>query len=402
MKAYRFLPLLALLLLCPGSEALSRSNFPRPAQLSNHSFCGAYPGRIKDEIHKARALRQLIEPNLSRMALRSRVAAARDVGNVSIIEDDGTIVSQANPFDLASTNLRMVPSGATTFSLSVQPGSLNQDLGTKLSLSDDDYSQITFPTGFHFPFLGASYGSVFINSDGNVTFTQGDDAHTDRDLGRFNGGPPRIATLFDDLDPTLGDGGVYYNALADRFLITWNRVREFGGTQPNTVQLALYSDGSFELTYGSITASSLIVGWSAGQGLQTVNLIDLSKSSGTLPSGPVAEHFSTTTEIDFTSLAKAFYLTHPDNFEQLAIYTNFPYAIGQDTFAFEAGVKNDIQGINLETFDYSQEFGSAGRLQSFLAMNQLAAFPADPDTIAVRTYSTVAVMAHETAHRWLA
>ena len=43
-----------------------------------------------------------------------------------------------------------------------------------------------------------------------------------------------------------------------------------------------------------------------------------------------------------------------------------------------------------------------GRLQSFLALNQLAAFPDNPDEIAVRTYSTVAVLAHETAHRWLA
>ena len=402
MKKSLYVSVLILALAFFPVEGLSRTTSPRPSQLSNHSFCGAYPGRIFDELRKAKVVHQLVELRRSQLALRTNRVATGDVGNIAVIEDDGTIVSQANPFDLTGTNLRMTPNGTGAYALSTQPGSINQDLGTKLSLTDDDFREIAFPTGFKFPFFGTNYSSVFINSDGNITFTQGDSAHTDRDLGRFNGGVPRIAAIFDDLDPTLGDGGVYYNSLPDRFLITWDLVREYQGTLSNTVQLALFADGSFELTYGSVGATSLIVGWTAGHNLQTVNLNDLSKSSGALPSGPVAENFSDQTNIDFTTLALKFYQTHPDDFDQLAIYTNFPYAIGADTFAFEFTVKNDISGINVDTFDFSQEFGSAGKLQSILALNQLSAFPDNPDEIAVRTYSTVAVLAHETAHRWLA
>ena len=393
---------LILLLACFPVEGRSSSTSPRPSRLSNHPFCGAYPGRIFDELHKAKAVRQLIELRRSPLALSANSVATGDVGNIAVIEDDGTIASQANPFDLSGTNLRVTPNGSGAYALSTQPGSINQKLGTKLALTDDDFREIAFSTGFKFPFLGTNYSSVFINSDGNITFTQGDSAHTDRDLTRFNGGVPRIAVLFDDLDPTLQDGGIYYNVLPDRFLITWNLIREFEGILPNTVQLALFPDGSFEITYGSVGANSLIVGWTAGQNLQTINLRDLSKSSGGLPSGPIAENFSDQTSIDYAALARRFYQTHPDDYDQLAFYTNFPYDIGADTFAFEATVKNDINGINVDIFDFSQEFGSAGRLQSFLSLNQLAAFPDNPDEVAVRTYSTVAVLAHETAHRWLA
>ena len=217
-KVFVYFPVLILLLACFPAEGLSRSTSPRPSRLSNHPFCGAYPGRIFDELRKAKAVRQLVELRRSPLALRANSVATGDVGNIAVIEDDGTIVSQANPFDLAGTNLRMTPNGPGAYALSTQPGSINQTLGTKLALTDDDFREIAFPTGFQFPFLGTNYSSVFINSDGNITFTQGDSAHTDRDLSRFNGGVPRIAALFDDLDPTLGDGGVYYNILPDRFL----------------------------------------------------------------------------------------------------------------------------------------------------------------------------------------
>jgi hypothetical protein len=203
------------------------------------------------------------------------------------------------------------------------------------------------------------------------------------------------------MDPTLADGGIYYNALSDRFLITWSRVREFEGTTPNTAQLALFADGSMELTYGAVTSSTFIVGWSPGQGLHSPTLIDVSTSAGILPSGPVAENYSSDTNINFPAAAAKFYQTHSDDYDQLAIYTNFPYSLGGDAFAYEVTIKNDIQGINADIYDYSAQFGSAGQLQSYLALNQMSVFPDNPDTIAVRTYSTVAVLAHETAHRWL-
>ncbi|PYV39691.1 MAG: hypothetical protein DMG06_22440 [Acidobacteria bacterium] len=296
----------------------------------------------------------------------------------------------------------MAPSGSGAYTFSRQAGAINQNFGTKLPLTDDDFRQIAFQGNFRFPFFGASYSSVFISSDGNITFTEGDAAHTDRDLTRLNGGAPRIAPLLNDFDPTQGQGGVFYNQLSDRFLVTWKLIQEFGGSLPSTAQLALFPDGSFEFTYSVVGSSTGVVGWSNGADQHDIDLVDFSTLGTSSLSGPVGEKFAKQTDIDFTALAKRFYQSHADDYDQLAIFTNFSYAIGGETFAYEATIKNDIQGINQDTFDFSQDFGSNGRLQSFLAMNQLSEFPDNPDATAVRTYSSVEVLAHETGHRWLA
>lgn len=168
MKKCLCLLTLFLLFTCWYTEGLSRSELPRPSAASNHSFCGTYPGRVYDELRKAKELRLLMEGKRYRPALSARSSVTGDIGNIAVIEDDGSIVSPANPFDLAGQVLKAIPSGAGTYTLSRQTGNVNQNLGTRLPLTDDD--SISFPVGFQFPFFGTRYGSVFINSDGNITF----------------------------------------------------------------------------------------------------------------------------------------------------------------------------------------------------------------------------------------
>ena len=54
-----------------------------------------------------------------------------------------------------------------------------------------------------------------MNSDGNITFREGDNASTDRSVGPLLTGPPRVAPFLADLDPSAG-GGVFVNAAAIR------------------------------------------------------------------------------------------------------------------------------------------------------------------------------------------
>ena len=104
-----------------------------------------------------------------------------------------------------------------------------------------------------------------------------------------------------------------------------------------------------------------------GRNSQTLSLVDLSASSGILFSGPKAERFARTTELDLPALATRFYQTHGDEYDQLVMFTNFSFDL-EGAFAFELNIKNEIRGIGLEQFDFASEFGSNGRLQSFLAM----------------------------------
>jgi hypothetical protein len=266
-----------------------------------HPFCGTYPGRIKDELQKAKDLRLLIEARKKKLGLARTIGISRDVGQIAVIEDDGSIILLNNTFDLSNTLLRFTPAGSGAYTIGRQSGSLNPDFGTRIALADDAYQQIAFQ-GFQFPFFGSNYSSVFVNSDGNLTFAEGDDAITDRGITRFNSGPPRIGGFFADLNPEQSAGGIYYNRLSDRLLITWNRIREWGGSHEGSFQIALFPDGSFELTYGTVNISSGIVGWTGGRDAQTITIVDLSGASGTL-SGPQAERFSETNqnEVEITA-----------------------------------------------------------------------------------------------------
>ena len=59
------------------------------------------------------------------------------------------------------------------------------------------------PLGFAFPYQGQNWTSVFVNSNGNLTFGA---ASTDfsETVPEFLAGPPRIAPLWDDLDASDG------------------------------------------------------------------------------------------------------------------------------------------------------------------------------------------------------
>ena len=112
MRSLLYLPPLFLLVFGFSGENLSRSNISSPSPGSKHSFCGTYPGRVYDELQKAMELRQLIEARKSQFALTASSGATQDIGNIAIIEDDGSIVSLANPFDLAGQDLKVSPAGA--------------------------------------------------------------------------------------------------------------------------------------------------------------------------------------------------------------------------------------------------------------------------------------------------
>ena len=55
--------------------------------------------------------------------------------------------------------------------------------------------------------INQNSSGIFVNSDGNVTFNEGDTAISARDIGRFLDGPPRLAPFFADLNPHIRADG---------------------------------------------------------------------------------------------------------------------------------------------------------------------------------------------------
>src|SRR5579872_2585966 len=196
------------------------------------------------------------------MRARPRALAAtptsgnRDIGNIAVIEDSNGVVARQNQFNLDLKTLQFTPtqSGAAHYSYAVSDQGFDSAAasgGTPLAaLDDDDTRQFALP--FAFPFFGATYTQLFINSDGNLTFTAGDSASTERSLGRMTAGPPRISPLFDDLDPALTAGGVRVFSDSTRLVVSWVSVPEYsanGTGTPQTFQVSIFPDGHIQFAY---------------------------------------------------------------------------------------------------------------------------------------------------------
>ena len=126
---------------------------------------------------------------------------------------------------------------------------------TPLVLFDDDFAKVGLP--FAFPYCGTDYNSVFVGSNGFVTFGAGDTdfSETVADLRDL---PPRIAPLWVDLNPDQ-DGVVTTEVVAGDFVVTWAGVPQNNAGDSNTFALTLRDDGSFSFIYGNLDATGGLV-----------------------------------------------------------------------------------------------------------------------------------------------
>jgi hypothetical protein len=111
---------------------------------------------------------------------------------------------------------------------------------------------------------GNSFSGFYVGSNGYITFTEGDTDHSESLSDHFD--TRRISGLFDDLNPS-GGGLVNWKQLADRVVVTWMKVPEYGESNPNTFQVEMYFDGRIQLAWLGIASENGIVGLSDGLGV---------------------------------------------------------------------------------------------------------------------------------------
>jgi uncharacterized protein (TIGR03437 family) len=338
-------------------------------------------------------------------------SADRDTGNIAIIEDTAGIVARQNEFNLDLKTLRFTPS-ATTYRYTVLDGGYDAAAASQgaplAALDDDDSRLVALP--FPFPFFGAAYREVNVNSDGNLTFTAPDSASTDRSLGRMTAGPPRLAPLFDDLDPAQTAGGVRVLAGPDRVVVTWLAVPEWqtsGIGAKQTFQAALYPDGRIDFSYSGVAPANAIVGIAPGSLHGGTALVDFRNDPSAAYSGAAAERFGNTLDVDVVTVAQRFYETHEDAYDYLVIYNNMDIpALPGGVIAYESTVRSRGTGYGAAPRDDGAQYGSPSRLQAVLNMGPLSEYPADPNALVpARAQSgdtPVTTLAHETGHLFLA
>ncbi len=187
---------------------------------------------------------------------------------------------------------------------------VNRYRGTVLAAGDDTSTPLNL--GFNFRYQGTNYNSVFVNSNGNLTFGVGDTDFSES-VAEFLAGPPRIAPRWDDLD--AGDGvivvstdedddfdGHHDDAIVknggghdddDSVTIHFVSVPEFFTTSPNYFSIKLEEDDDeIEFDYGATARTDGLTGITQGGGAADPGEKDLSRDDDHPNTGTTYEFFT--------------------------------------------------------------------------------------------------------------
>jgi uncharacterized protein (TIGR03437 family) len=371
--------------------------------------CGTSRGLAQEELflHR-RSTAELARKGLLRAAAGP---VGKDVGNIAVMYDSGGVVARRNPFNLQNRGITFTPTAGNRYGFQTKESAFDQNAssaGARIDgLQDDDTRQFALP--FPFRFYGQTYRQIWVNSDGNVTFVEGDSASVSKTVGLLAGGPPRIAPLFVDLDPSRPNSrGVRVFSGADRFVVTWESAEYGSGSRPPQLfQVRLFPDGSFEFSYPSVNVTDAVVGISPGRAAGPAEIVSfLAGSSDSFPA-TVAERFSGSDALDSVLLAQRFFQTHDDAYDYLAVYNTIGIPARPFAVATQLSVRSTYrEGFGDIPVDIGRQYGSASRMQAFLNMGQLSQYPRDPRAVVAARGTTgdtpLTVLAHETGHLWLA
>ncbi|MEY2512496.1 MAG: large repetitive protein [Verrucomicrobiota bacterium] len=121
--------------------------------------------------------------------------------------------------------------------------------GVHLDLvSDGDDKFEAFPMSFAFPSFGSDYSTVYVCSNGFVTFGAGAYDYYNYSLPNSFAPAAMIAPFWNDLN--LGDSGdVYYQDYGDRVVIQFENAARFDGDGLATFQIVLQQDGTVLFYY---------------------------------------------------------------------------------------------------------------------------------------------------------
>lgn len=211
-----------------------------------------------------------------------RVNALDEAGNTTLDDNGGScygfltvpaleyFTEEFNgDFDLNGSSVTFTPNGSPDFYEACQEAiagyPVDPFVSQQLSLGDDDFVQMNITGGQSVSLYGTSYTSVYVSSNGYVTFGQGDDDY-DESLGEHFA-LPRVAGLYDDFNPSQG-GNVGWIQANDSVIITWHLVPQYNTGDQNSFQVQLYFDGRVKISWIGLNSSDGIVGLSSGLGQQ--------------------------------------------------------------------------------------------------------------------------------------
>ncbi|MDD5089250.1 MAG: carboxypeptidase regulatory-like domain-containing protein, partial [bacterium] len=105
---------------------------------------------------------------------------------------------------------------------------------------DDSYGSFSLPFGFIL--YGVTYNTVYVSSNGYLSFGSGNSIYSNASLPNSSVGPA-VFPLWDDLYPGAGgDISYYYSAAENAFIVEWREIQHYPSGNPETFQVWLIHD----------------------------------------------------------------------------------------------------------------------------------------------------------------
>ncbi len=188
----------------------------------------------------------------------------RVTGGIAVSADKGGgpgFTSALAPAAATAPVLRTGQNGGYSFDDSTEPGgpvyafTSIAGTGMAVSLSDDDASgAITLP--FAFPFYGTNQTSIYIGSNGILSFGAGTSVFTNVAIPAAAAPNNFIAPFWDDLVPSSG-GTIHYQTVGSTFVVQYSGVPRFpAGTGSASFQAILKPTGEITVTYQAIPTTN--------------------------------------------------------------------------------------------------------------------------------------------------
>ena len=205
---------------------------------------------------------------------------------------------------------------ATTYDFVVldpAAGGLGTPVGTVTGSSWE--FDVALPWGAGFPFYGNTYTDITVSEEGGIVMGAGEDLYeTNGSLPDTSLNSPDIAVFWDGLDgynysTSTPNGGAwtYYDATADRFIVSWEGVADNSDAGAGSFQVHLFPDGSISMHYADTTfGTSSDNGGSATIGIQDFtggtagsgNALEVSYNTAVIVDGVTAYSFVQCVDVD--------------------------------------------------------------------------------------------------------
>jgi subtilisin family serine protease len=141
--------------------------------------------------------------------------------------------------------------------------------GQELFFTDDD-NQGPFDLGFTMPFYDNFFSSVYICSNGWLSFTSTAADYTNDPIPNSADPNDLVAPFWDDLNPSQGGSVYFYSNGADSFIVMWYQVPHFYNDGSYTFEVILTASGDIQYQYQAL------------QGDLASNTIGIENSDGTI------------------------------------------------------------------------------------------------------------------------